>query len=257
MLFAATSEPLGCACPTAARSALAGGLRVAALLTGIGVVLAARPASADELCRLDTTPTEVRVTTTFDPVTELRNQSIRRLTARKANGDGVHRGHTQHVLGLARTPVAYRSEMQVSYRTGLAAVCGRLTSVTVELKLREPVIWIAAELPAGSCASRSVRDHEWGHIRIAQDAVRAGQGQMETHLRRAVDRLGPVRAPSLEAFNTRVQSYVSDVLKGAHARIMRQLSARHGAYDSDREYARRTQACGDDIPRLVRRSLRR
>ena len=111
-------------------------------------------------------------------------------------------------------------------------------NLAVRVSLRDPVLYVAKEVPAGTCAWDHVMRHETQHAGIYRRALASLPARIQARLTPAV-----WQGPSTQA----AQAVAQLVLNELEA-----VEAQHAALDSPDEYARSATACGGAFLRLVR-----
>lgn len=122
--------------------------------------------------------------------------------------------------------------------------CSSLKKLTVEFGLAGPAtVYIAREIPEGSCRYRTVLAHEMQHVGISQHAVSEASDDIRGRIEDAAQRLSPAYGKSAEAS--------SDLLKASFMKVIGEVTRRHiaraelenAAIDTRRSYELLSAQC--------------
>jgi hypothetical protein len=204
-------------------------LRAAALACA-GLWLTVPPAAAGELCE----GARAAAVTVRAEVAELtldlgtRAARLADMTELAAHPQGLYRGELDARLRMSFGGLARGQER-----------CVWLAEAIVEITLA-PRIYIASELPEGSCLFDAVMDHERQHARIDREELAAGESLIEDAVAEAARRFGPVEAVGrrAEAMSEDIAEVVESAFRHALAEVEQRRQARQQAIDTPAEYAR-------------------
>jgi hypothetical protein len=213
------------------------GFVCAALLAGTG-----RPASAAPLCPQDAPVPPVSLDYAEDRLATDNRYSMSELKRMI--------GRAEHPVGLYRSQMAVRTEVEYEvYRQGRAA-CVRIRQVAVHLRLAAPRISIARELDPDVCRRRVTMIHETVHYRIDQEIIRRYAPTLKAAAEQAAARLRPLGGGDgqVEALQRALLNQITQAVRAADDRMEAQRSAEQSGHDSPQEYRRANSVCPTDDP---------
>ena len=204
-------------------------------------------ASAQGYCPLPQIPT-VEIALDIRPPHIDTTQGFARLTA-IPNDTRLGLSHDNKVGGLTMGDIIASTQAQfgqhVDYFTG--DTCIWVQDLHVLLTL-EPVVFIARELPRGSCRQREMLKHEQKHVALDRQILQQSQKPVADNLRLALQRLGAVGpvSPSLARdVQHDLVAQVNQLINAELQRIEQLRNERQQAIDTPAEYARLDAACPD------------
>jgi hypothetical protein len=151
----------------------------------------------------------------------------------------------QHrTVGLTRANFGYRTTLELDGledpRSGRACAHPR---VRVDIALTEMTIYVAREYQGDACREPLILEHERRHVavfeRYADEAAPALAREIESRMGKRV-RYGTTMASMQDALKAELAAHLDAFMERARADI----SARHAAVDTRREYDKLAQACG-------------
>ena len=166
-------------------------------------------------------------------------------------------GTTAHVpLGLAKAQATFEMNMQAQIeKHSDGTVCVGLTQVNVRYAFVNTAIYIAQEIPYGTCLFGEVEAHERRHVEVDGQLLREWQYRLQQDAQYAAANIGVVsgydQTELMERIKTRLRASISessDALIGERRRRQEQV-------DSRMEYDRISRACDGQAQDIVRRAL--
>lgn len=207
---------------------------------------AAPPARGDECDRLP--PPSVAVRRVVTPISIDATYGHRELAALAAKLDRK----TQQVLGLTRGTAS------VKFETRLASIVDRSgrwecasPQLVVSYSFSPMTVYLAKELPAGSCAYREVYQHEMQHVRIYEQHLLSIEGELTATLRQRFATGAPWRNSVGQTSITLQREFEDRWLPYLKREIARVESAQ-AVIDTPEEYARVAERCNGEFKRLMR-----
>jgi len=172
--------------------------------------------------------------------------------------NSVHRSSNAITLGAAasRLGIEYQMKFEIT-RLPTGAYCVAMTQVDVTIAFTGNNIFIARELPSGSCIYREVLAHENRHFNTDLDVIRDWRARMEMNVQSAVHSIGQVRANSAQAGQTTIQQRLAPILKQQTDALTADRMQRQALVDSPREYERIGQSCNGEGQKYVQQYLQR
>ncbi len=198
----------------------------------------------------------VIVTTDTGPIQFDRSQSIPQLTrlaaeplARQAT---TAREHVPMGLTAAQAETRYKVEARIS-RLPDGTVCAALTDLTIQLSHAKTTVYIARELPVGSCIEREVKIHENRHVAVNNGILSEYQARISNELRPSLRNIGALRVNNpevgMEAISQRVKPYIDAAIKKMDTERLR----RQAQIDTPQEYERASRVCNGEAQRYIPR----
>ncbi len=149
--------------------------------------------------------------------------------------------HTTQVSGLMSGSIQVKHEMQFEHQRyeSLNQGCLYIRSVSVNVHI-EPLIYIAAEYPKGSCMHNAVLAHEHKHVREDQLIVNKYTKIIGQAMQQAVNSqgasFGPYTLDRVPLVQNNIQNSLNKVLKKYNDRMNEERRKRQQAIDSFEEY---------------------
>lgn len=199
------------------------------------------------------------VTVTIDtgPLQFDRTKSINQLiTISQGMTGGNTVNMSEHVpLGLtaAKFETRYQVEAHV-IESPDGSGCATLSKLTVQLLQPETTVYIARELPGGSCISHEVETHENKHVAVNNAILRDYQMRISNEIRPALRNIGPVRVNNSQAGINSISAKVQPLLDAALERMNRERLRRQAMIDTPQEYERVARSCNREAQRYIRQS---
>jgi hypothetical protein len=216
---------------------LIGCLLAAAMAACAAPALAQRRCAASEpVVRVDSAPARPALDTL--PMADLRRMS--------REGLGEH----DQALGL------YKAELHTGLRLEYSATgdgrtaCIGLRDIVVTLQLAERRIYIARELPRGSCRHDVTLAHEQRHARIDDTILARELPRVKQALARAatdIGTVGPVPVRDVQAHQEDIGERLQRVLRHELDRISETRRREQGAIDTPESYRREAERCPDGM----------
>ena len=122
------------------------------------------------------------------------SQSIGQLARKPGRPPVTGRTANAHTLGL--TASQYNQQWQVSIVTaslGQGRYCGAAQILTVTFGYDQRTVYVARELPQGSCIHAEVLAHEMRHVAVDEQLLREYVPALKRRLEDVVARLGPAQ----------------------------------------------------------------
>jgi len=157
-----------------------------------------------------------------------------------------------HAMGL--TVTKWGNEISivglVSPRDGRQ--CFVATELHVRFGLHVHLVFIASDIPYGSCLWRDVYAHELRHVRVNREAIRAVaallSADVETLARQGISTEGP----TAEAAQQAALAHLHAAVRRAEQAFEQYAIRGHASIDTPEEYDRASRACGGEAQRILR-----
>ena len=135
----------------------------------------------------------VRVEVRQDNPQVFTSYDIRGLNGMRNNRESAG-GSNEHVpLGLATAQVTYQMSMQARVATlPNGNTCVSPAEVVIEYAFSNTGIYIASEIPIGSCSYSRVEEHERRHVEVDGQLLREWQFRLQQEAEYAVQNVGVI-----------------------------------------------------------------
>lgn len=114
--------------------------------------------------------------------------------------------------------------------------CAQLQSVRVEVGYPELRVYIPAEYSPGTCAYRTVHDHEMEHVAITRDVLMAHAPRLDIAVERAAETINPMWAPTMAQAKSQAAGIINAALQPALDALRSEHRARNAAIDTADSY---------------------
>jgi hypothetical protein len=247
--------PLGCpCCPTPRRRFLADGLALA------GSTLAAAalpgPVLAQGTCPAPR-PAQPRIEILNPEPLVDGTQSMAWLSDRlRRNARGWQRDPRLdrfiHAMGLTTTE--WGTDISVAGLAGPRG--GRQCFVATELRVRfglhAHLVFIAREIPRGSCLWRDVHAHEMRHVGVNRESIRAAAALLVADVESLARQGVSTDGPTVEAAQQQALERIRAAVRRAEQTFDQRSARGHASIDTPEEYERASRACGGEAQRVLR-----
>jgi hypothetical protein len=158
-----------------------------------------------------------------------------------------------HAMGL--TVAQWGTDVAVAGLAGLRGgrACFVATELHVRFGLQAHLVFIAREIPRGSCLWRDVHAHEMRHVGVNRESIRAAASvlaaDVETLARQGISTDGP----TVEAAQQQALDRLRAAVRRAEQAFDQRSTRGHVSIDTPEEYERASRACGGEAQRLLRR----
>ncbi len=168
------------------------------------------------------------------------SRSIAALTAKTGSALGTHR-----TLGLTTAMFGQSTDIQLNMVDDRrkSRACGA-PHVRIELSMQPVTVFVASELPVGSCQHEVTLSHEMKHVEVFREALDRAVRDLERDLPAAIGvELRQATNPGelQQRFVVSVRNYLAQFMRERQ----RILDEAQSAVDSPEEYARVSTACPD------------
>ena len=162
-------------------------------------------------------------------------------------------------VGLTAASLKLDTHFEINVRVSPddPLVCAQIKSFQMDYGFDDTMIYLARELPNGSCSYHTVLEHEQRHVAADENLVRSTTPFLKEQLRGALARIGVIRASSPQVAETQIHDMISGYMKelGKNLSVVRQ---KHQSFiDTPQEYDRLSHSCNGTLADLIRASRRR
>lgn len=170
----------------------------------------------------------------------------------------VHQQGPGVTMGLAASQLSTSYKLKYQLATLPDGVtCASVVGVEAIFSFTNNTIYVAQELPNGSCIQREVLAHEKRHMATDLDVARDWHYRMQQDLYYAVKDIGTVRARDTEAARQTLQQRLEPLMSREIELMSRDRQQRQARVDSVYEYERLGRTCNGEGQQYVRAYLGR
>ncbi len=228
------------------------------ILTLAGIMsLAADPVR----CTVPRAPT-ITILPTTDPVRYDNSLSLADLARMKTDTISPYGHHVEQLMfGMHSGRVTISAKTRVSWRsyTSPSESVGCLSYDSIEIRINlSPVIFIAKELPPGSCAHKTVLEHEKKHARVDRWIANKYAQRIGQDVRAAVNEagaMGPYPESRMKAVQAQMVDHVRSTVNSIELLMSEEQARLQQQVDSMGEYNRVSktvhETCGVDSRKLL------
>ena len=195
----------------------------------------------------------VRVDFQMAPLGRDDTRSTTELTRMPGRAPGPAGAAGGNVLGLAHAKygVDWKSRMTfVQTRDG--SVCAALKTIDVVFSIAERIVFVASELPRGTCIHGEVLAHEMKHVATDEALLREFGAVLRQRVENIATRQGPVRARSMEQADHALRRPVQATVNELSRMFTRERDRRQAKVDTIAEYKRVSASCGGELSRYIK-----
>ncbi|MGQ9369899.1 hypothetical protein [Azospirillum sp. ST 5-10] len=193
-------------------------------------------------------PPTVTVDLRMAPLSHDFGRSVDQLAALPGRAPGPAGAGRGHVLGLTQVEFGERSEIAVGFqRLGDGSFCGALSTVDITFGAQERTVYVARELPRGSCIHDEVLTHEMRHVAVDEALVEEYRPIVKRRLDSVVGRVGTKRGRSQNQVMSALRRPVEAEMKKILRDFAREREKRQARIDTVDEYERVSQSCDGEV----------
>ncbi|MDQ2104394.1 hypothetical protein [Azospirillum isscasi] len=229
------------------------GLLTLLCLGGGGVAFAVPAAAQTGVASCpDFAPGRVVLDVQVAPLRTDYSQSIRQLAQKPGRRPTAGRTANAHIMGLAA--IQYNQQWQVGVVTaslGQGRYCGAAQTLTVTFGYDERTVYVARELPQGSCIHGEVLAHEMRHVAVDEQLLREYVPALKRRLEDVVARARPVQGRSERQVMAAIEQPIRAAMRQLIEEFGRERNARQARVDTPAEYDRIGRSCNGEINRYI------
>ncbi len=188
------------------------------------------------------------------------NRNVNELKAlSQSDGAADTLSDSRHVpLGLAVANAQYTVNIKAQMATfNNRQACAALSEVVIDLSFANNVIYVASDLPRGSCIFSNVHAHERQHVAVDRQLLQDFSQKIRYETSSVAGRIGNVTAPTSEAAFDKLSALLKPGLDRAMQDFMAERARRQARVDTPQEYDRVSRSCNGEAQRYIRQSLGR
>jgi hypothetical protein len=185
------------------------------------------------------------------------NRSLREIQA-MASEDREKYSSTDHEISVGLTAASLkldsRFEVQIHQSPYAQDVCAQISEFELRFGFQETTVYVAREIPAGSCSYETVMGHEGQHVDMDTYLVRTSAQRFPDMLQKAVSDIGMIRAASPGAAQDRLREIVRDYMDGLGRNLAAVRQKYQQTIDTRDEYSRISNSCNGELSEILRRN---
>jgi hypothetical protein len=216
-----------------------------------------RPSPADDLsdamAACDTRPDiPVTVTPRFDEPTYDYSKNIGDIMARAS--DTHHSIRESLTLGLTQyEPMLSIRAPLITVQSSNGLACAHIEHVDVTVGYQNVVVFIANEIPEGSCGFNEVMAHEQKHINVNRQILEKYTPRIESELGDYVKSNGYFQETDPDYAVKLLKEKFQDIIESIMKDMTAENHERQQAVDSPAEYARISRSCNGQLQGIAAR----
>lgn len=242
---------------TVARLPLTAYLLLSGMVLGVAGMLSASPAMAQTGAQQGAScprfgPAEVNVQFQVAKLQRDYTRPLAQLAAMPGRAPGPAGASHGHIMGLAHAKYGEQSQLGALFQPmGDGTVCGAAKTLNVTFGFQERIVFIARELPQGSCIHGEVLAHEMKHIVVDEQLLREFGPTIRRRLESALSQARPVRARSQEQALNAIRRPIEATMRQMMQEFGRERERRQAKVDTVAEYERVSRSCNGEINRYI------
>ncbi|WP_431856581.1 hypothetical protein [Azospirillum sp.] len=226
------------------------------LLTAAALLAAsafARPAAAQAAgCPRFDRPA-LQIDTQVVPLKRDFDRTLAQLQAMPGRSGGPAGARAGQVLGLAHATFGERWQVGAHFSPQPGGVvCAALARLTVTFGFQERIVYIARELPPGTCIQREVLNHEMKHVSTDEALLREFMPGFKRRLEAVAARQGTIRARSETQAMTMLRQPIDAAVRELMQDFSRERDRRQAKVDTLEEYRRVSKSCNGELAKYVK-----
>lgn len=176
-----------------------------------------------------------------------------RAMARAEGPEKVSGARHERPVGLTaaslKTSLSYKVTSTIAPSSN--SVCAQISHFSMTLGFDDTTIYLARELPRGSCSYKTVFDHEMMHVRIDEDIVRFYTPKFRSLFEQAIRNIGVVHATSAKEAERKIEDAMREYTQKTTTDLSKVRQTRQAQIDTPTEYARLSRSCNGSLAELI------
>lgn len=217
------------------------------------MLLAAGSAWAAPVCERNQEP-KITVDSRASPPEHDYTKSVVELGGISRDKGTAARGRPGKILGLAtvRYGNGENAKLMVA-RQNDGSLCVAPSEIHITLALEERRVYVARELPEGTCIHGEVLAHELRHVQTDERLLAEFLPRVEPRVRGELRRIGTYRASSQEEAWARLNAVMKPLMQSLMRDFGAERSARQARIDTLLEYRRVSVSCNGELAKYLPR----
>jgi len=185
--------------------------------------------------------------------TSLSLASIRAMAGKpNLSSTGVREMPVGLTSAQLRTASSFEVTTQTKGRDPL--VCAQITHLNLEVGFEDTTIYLAHELPPGSCAESEVNQHELRHVATDRQVLMDFAPRIQPFLQSVLQGIGTIRASSSAIAEAHLRAQIDEAMKHLTSTLAAEREAAQRQIDTPEEYQRLSAACHGELQQVLRNS---
>lgn len=189
------------------------------------------------------------ITPRFNDTVDLA--SLRQLVSQ----GGPNLTSTRHETPVGLTAASLKLDTSYEVHTSSSPddvmVCAQITAMEVNFGFDDTTVYIAHEIPHGSCSYQTVLTHELQHVKTDRMLIDATIPMLPRYIRKALDQIGVIRATSAETAERQLKTMVSAYMKTLGSNLSEVRKSQQATIDTEGEYDRISDSCDGALGELI------
>ncbi len=191
---------------------------------------------------------------TLDPLPRYDMQhSAQHLAQLDHDVRGASSNDFPHTLGLTLSVWGGTHQWSGQTRIVPEGVCVDVVRIEAAFGLKDHAVFLAREIPRGSCVAQDVMVHEDRHVRAHRLLNRSIVQLAREHLQKIAHHGVSVFAPTEEEAQHLINASLDRLTQNFEAMFSQQAQALNAQIDTPQEYRRASLACEGDSQRILKR----
>jgi hypothetical protein len=162
----------------------------------------------------------------------------------------------QHETPIGLTAASLKLDSQydikIKSRSDDVMVCAQISNFTLAFGFDDTIVFVAREIPYGSCGYRSVLEHEMKHVQTDRIFVDATVPVLGDYIKKALGQIGVIRASSPEAAEAHIKKMMSEYMQSLGANLSQVRKKQQLMIDTPEEYERISASCDGELGKIIR-----
>ena len=165
---------------------------------------------------------------------------------------------TQHETPIGLTAASLKLDSQydikIKQRSDDVMVCAQISTFNLGFGFDDTTIFIAREIPYGSCGYRVVLEHEMKHVQTDRMFADVTVPVLPTYISKAINQIGVIRASSPEAAETHIKRMISEYMRSLGSNLSQVRKNQQLLIDTPAEYEKISASCNGDLGQMIRKA---
>ncbi len=179
---------------------------------------------------------------------------LRAIRALAAQG-GANITSTAHEtpVGLTAASLKLDTRYEVNFTSAPhdSMVCAQVTQMNLNFGFDDTTVFIAKEIPYGSCSYEVVLAHELQHVKTDRLLVDVTMPVLSGYIRSALKQVGVVRASSPQSAEQHLKNTINDYMAGLGANLSKVRVNQQALIDTETEYDRISKSCDGALGEMI------
>ncbi|HBM90279.1 MAG TPA: hypothetical protein DD400_00125 [Rhodospirillaceae bacterium] len=188
------------------------------------------------------------------------SQRLTALRAMASSKDQARFSSTSHEtpVGLTAANLKFDSSYQIVTKISPRdhKVCTQIGSFNLTFGFEDTTVYIAHELPYGSCSYKTVLEHEFQHVQTDRNLVRLYAQKFPALLKKAIREIGVLRVSSAPLAESMIRDTVSRYMHDLSKNLSTVREKQQLKIDTKEEYARLSKSCNGRLSKIIARASR-